>query len=91
MTKTDLIKKVAKVTRTKKEAARTVDAFLDAIREALAKGEEVRLKRFGCFKVKERAARIGRNPKTGEEVKVPAKKVVVFKAGDRLKIDVRTD
>ena len=70
---------------TKKEAAEAVNAVLDAITEALAAGEDVKITGFGGFEVKDRAARTGRNPKTGEAVEIPASKYVAFSAGSQLK------
>ncbi|HDI45967.1 MAG TPA: HU family DNA-binding protein [Candidatus Omnitrophica bacterium] len=89
MNKADLVTQVAKVVGTKKLAADAVDAVLDAIKKALKKGEAVSLVGFGTFKVNKRKARTGRNPKTGETIKIPAKKVPVFKAGAELKKAVK--
>jgi nucleoid DNA-binding protein len=89
MNKADLIEAVAKVVSTKKEAAAAVDAVLDAIKGALKKGEVVTLVGFGTFKVAERKARTGRNPRTGEVIKIPKKKVPVFRAGSELKKAVK--
>jgi nucleoid DNA-binding protein len=66
-----------------------VQKTLDAITESLERGETVELRNFGIFKVKTRKGRIGRNPKTGEEVKVPEKKAVIFKPGLLLKQKVK--
>ena len=76
---------------TKADAERKLDAVLDLFEEVLVKGEEVNFTGWGKFEVKETAARVGRNPKTGEEVQIPAKKVVKFKAGKGLadKVDAR--
>ncbi len=73
---------------TKKQAAEAVTAVLDAITEALVAGEDVKITGFGGFEVKERAARTGRNPKTGEAVQIPASKYVAFSAGSTLKNEV---
>lgn len=89
MNKGDLIEAVAKVTCSKKEAADAVDATLGAIQKALKKGDAVTLVGFGTFDVKKRKARIGRNPQTGKEIKIAAKKVPVFKAGKGLKDAVK--
>ena len=70
---------------TKKDAAEAVNAILDVIVEALAAGDDVKITGFGGFEVKERAARTGRNPKTGEAVEIPASKYVAFSAGSSLK------
>jgi DNA-binding protein HU-beta len=89
MNKGDLIEEVAKVTCTKKEAAKAVDATLGAIQKALKKGNAVILVGFGTFDVKKRKARTGRNPQTGKAIKIAAKKVPVFKAGKGLKDAVK--
>ena len=85
MNKADLIEKVAKVTCSKKEAVLAVDATFAAIQKALKKGNTVTLVGFGTFRVSKRKARTGRNPQTGEVIKIAAKKVPVFKAGKGLK------
>jgi nucleoid DNA-binding protein len=85
MTKQDLADKVAGVGLTKKQAAEVVNTVFDSIKGALAKGEKVSLVGFGTFSVKKRAAREGRNPRTGATLKIAAKKVPVFKAGKGLK------
>ena len=69
----------------KKDTEKAVTAFLDAITEALVKGDKVQLVGFGAFEVKERGERIGRNPRTKEEIKIPASKTPAFKAGKALK------
>lgn len=86
MNKNELIDAVAAATDLPKASAtRAVDAVLENIESALKKGEQVILVGFGTFAVKERAARSGRNPKTGEEIKIPASRVAGFKAGKKLK------
>ena len=86
MNKSELINAVAeKAALSKKDSEAAVTAALDAITAALAEGDEVRLVGFGTFEVKKREARIGRNPKTKEEIQIPASKVPVFKAGKALK------
>ncbi len=85
MNKSDIVEKVAKVVATKKEASAAVDEVLNSIKAAMKKGETVTLVGFGTFKVSKRKARKGRNPQTGKEIKIPAKKVPVFKAGTELK------
>lgn len=85
MTKADLAAAVAETGMTKKQATAAVDTIIDSIKGALAKGESVRLVGFGTFSVKKRKARIGRNPRTGEELKIKAKKVPAFSAGKGLK------
>lgn len=89
MNKTELINKVAEATdATKKDAGKAVEAVLDAITEALREGDKVQLVGFGNFEVRERAARKGRNPQTGEEIEIAASKVPAFKPGKQLKENV---
>ncbi len=86
MTKADLIGKIAtKAGLTKAEAAKALDSTIEAIKEALKKGEKVTLVGFGSFYVSKRKARKGRNPRTGQEIKIPATKVPKFTAGKALK------
>lgn len=85
MTKQDLVNEVAKLGITKKQSAAAVSAVLDAIKDALSAGDKVSLVGFGSFSVKKRAAREGRNPRTGRPLRIPAKKVPVFKPGKALK------
>ena len=88
--KQDLIAKVAEATElTKKDSAAAVDAVFSAIESFLAEGEKVQLIGFGNFEVRERAARKGRNPQTGEEIEISASKVPAFKAGKALKDAVK--
>ena len=75
----------AKAGITKKDAAEAVNALIEVIGDALAAGDDVKITGFGGFEVKERAARTGRNPKTGETVEIPASKYVAFSAGSTLK------
>jgi nucleoid DNA-binding protein len=82
-------RRVAKVTCTKKEADVAISAALAAIQKALKKGDSVTLVGFGTFSVSKRKARKGRNPQTGEAIKIAAKKVPVFKAGKGLKDAVK--
>jgi DNA-binding protein HU-beta len=89
MNKAELIAEVAKVTCTKKEADVAISATLAAIQKALKKGDTVTLVGFGTFKVSKRKARKGRNPQTGKEIKIAAKKVPVFKAGKGFKDAVK--
>ena len=89
MNKSELIDAIAqKGGLTKVDAGKALDATLEAIGEALKAGDTVTLVGFGSFSVKERAARTGRNPKTGEELQIPASKVPSFKAGKGLKDNV---
>lgn len=86
MNKTELIAAVAeKADLSKKDAEVAVTAVIDAITEALVRGEKVQVVGFGAFEVKERAERIGRNPQTKETIQIPASKAPVFKAGKALK------
>jgi len=89
MNKSDLIEAVSKVTSTKKEAAAAVEAIIEAITKALKKKQTVTLPGFGTFTVVKRKPRKGRNPQTGEEIKIPAKKVPVFRPGKGLREAVR--
>ena len=75
----------AKTGDTKKAAEASVDAIVASIKEALKKGDKVQLVGFGSFEVRKRAARKGRNPQTKEEIKIPASKAPVFRAGKQLK------
>ena len=86
MNKSDLVAAMAaKTGDTKKSAEETLNAFIDVVTDALVKGEKVQLVGFGSFEVRKRAARKGRNPQTKEEIKIPASKAPVFKAGKALK------
>ncbi|WP_347300292.1 HU family DNA-binding protein [Dolosigranulum savutiense] len=88
--KADLVDKVAdKTSLTKKDSNAAVEAVFDSIQEFLAEEEKVQLIGFGTFEVRERAARKGRNPQTGEEIQIPATKVPAFKAGKNLKEAVK--
>lgn len=89
MNKAQLIEEIAKVTCSKKEAELALSATLATIQKALKKGDTVTLVGFGTFGVSKRKARKGRNPKTGEAIKIKAKKVPVFKAGKGLKDAVK--
>ena len=73
---------------TKKDSARAVDAVFDTIKEQLKTGDKVQLVGFGSFEVKQREARVGRNPKTMEEIRIPARRVPVFRPGKELKDSV---
>ena len=86
MNKQDLVSKVADAADiSKQKAASAVDAVIDAIKGSLKTGEDVRLVGFGTFSVSNRAATTGRNPRTGEPIKIPASKQPKFKAGKELK------
>lgn len=86
MNKTELIAAVAEqASLSKKDADKAVSAVIAAISNALAEGDKVQLVGFGTFEVRAREARIGKNPRTGEEIKIAASKVPAFKAGKPLK------
>ena len=86
MNKVELIAAVAaKAELSKKDAEKAVAAFVASVEEALVKGDKVQLIGFGTFEVRERAARVGRNPQTKAEIKIAASKQPVFKAGAALK------
>ena len=86
MNKTELIDALAaKTGLTKKDSEATLNAFVQTVTEQLAKGDKVSLVGFGTFEVSERAAREGRNPQTGETMKIAASKAPKFKAGKALK------
>ncbi len=86
MNKADLIAKIAEEAElSKKSAEAALNAFVGAVETALKKGDKVQLVGFGSFEVRKRAARKGRNPQTKEEIKIPASKAPVFKAGKALK------
>ncbi|MFX3658691.1 MAG: HU family DNA-binding protein [Ectobacillus sp.] len=90
MNKTELVKRVAETAElSQKEATAAVNAVFEAVTKALAEGEKVQLIGFGTFEVRDRAARTGRNPQTGEEMTIPATKVPAFKAGNELKEEVK--
>ena len=86
MNKAELIAAIAaKTGDTKKAAEASVNAFVETVTNALVEGDKVQLFGFGSFEVRKRAARKGRNPQTKEEIKIPASKAPVFKAGKALK------
>ena len=86
MNKSEIVAMVAdQVNLTRKDAEMAIDAFLDAICEGLANGEKVVISGFGTFEVRNRVARSGRNPRTGEEIVIPGQKTPAFKAGKGLK------
>ncbi|TPF17950.1 HU family DNA-binding protein [Priestia megaterium] len=90
MNKTELIGAVAvKAELTKADAEKAVNAFLETVTETLAAKDKVQLVGFGTFETRERAARVGRNPKTSEEIQIPATTAAAFKAGKKLKEAVK--
>ncbi len=85
MNKSELVSRMAQAAGiTKSAAERALDGFMDAVTDAVSKGDKVTLVGFGTFSVAQRNARKGRNPSTGEIIEIPAKKVVKFKAGSKL-------
>ncbi|MBI3320448.1 MAG: HU family DNA-binding protein [Candidatus Omnitrophica bacterium] len=90
LTKRELVLAVAKATGiTQVDVKQVVHQTLDCIVEHLKAGQTIELRKFGVFKVKQRAPRRGRNPKTGQEVPVPPKRVVVFKPGLLMRVHIR--
>jgi len=86
MTKADLVDEIsARTGLTKKDVAETVDEFLEEVCRALTEGKHIEIRGFGTFKVKDRKPRIARNPRTGEQVPVPPRRVPVFKVSKELK------
>jgi DNA-binding protein HU-beta len=86
MNKTELVNQVAEKSElSKKDAAKAVDALFQTISETLAKGDKIQVLGFGNFEVRERSARKGRNPQTGEEIDIAASKVPAFSPGKSLK------
>ena len=86
MNKEELVQEVAKKANvTQKEAAEVITVWIDTIQKTVAKGKKVTLVGFGTFEARKRAARTGRNPQTGKELKIPAKTVPAFSAGKKFK------
>ena len=86
MTKAELVDEVARVVQlTKKQAETIVNIVFDSIVESLRAGQKIELRGFGSFRLRSRKSRTGRNPKTGEKVEVPSKKIPYFKPGKELK------
>lgn len=88
MTKADLVEQVAEAIGpgvTKKDCALVVDGFLNAVKQALAQGENIEIRGFGTFKVRKRKSRMARNPRTGDAVRVPPRHVPVFKPSKHLR------
>jgi integration host factor subunit beta len=86
MTKAELVEKVAdKIQLTQKQTETVVNILLNSITEALSEGDKVELRGFGSFRIRNRNPREGRNPKTGDTVQIPAKRVPFFKAGKELR------
>jgi integration host factor subunit beta len=86
MTKAEMVERVSsKINLTKKDTERVVNIVFGNIISALSEGDKVELRGFGCFRVRARDSRDGRNPRTGDKVKIPSKKVPFFKAGKALR------
>ena len=91
LTKADLIEEVLRVTELpRKESETIVETIFESIIDALQKGDKIEIRGFGSFRTRQRRGRIGRNPKTGEKVEVPAKKIPFFKPSKELKDFVNT-
>lgn len=91
MTKSDIVNRVSDEAGLQKpEAEQAVETIISLVKDALGKGESVILRRFGSFQVRQKNARIGRNPKTGEEAEISARKVVRFKSGKYFKTAVNS-
>lgn len=94
MTKADLVEQVAQAIGpgiTKKDCAAVVDGFLNAIKRALAKEQNIEIRGFGTFKVRRRKPRVARNPRTGETVEVPARPVPVFKPSKNFREEIASE
>lgn len=92
ITKKQLVEKISQETgETKVSTKSAVQLFLDTIRTELEQGNRIELRDFGVFEVKQRSSRVGRNPRTGDTVKVPSRKVVTFKVGRKMKQYVATN
>jgi DNA-binding protein HU-beta len=90
MTKAELVEKMAKDADISKAAAgKTLDSFIDAVTKSLKKGNKLTLVGFGTFSTAKRKARVGRNPRTGAKIKIPARKIAKFSAGSALKNAVK--
>ncbi len=90
MTKKDIVLRITDMTSIKQvDVKRVVQKTFDVIVDSLIRSEKVELRNFGVFKIKERRARFGRNPRTGESVPVPPRKVVVFKPGLEMKKKIK--
>ena len=91
LTKFDIVKSLNdEIGLNKREAKELVDSFFDNIKKLLSQGHEVKLSGFGNFQLKDKLSRPGRNPRTGEDVEITARRVVTFKSGQRLKESVKT-
>src|ERR687888_2335213 len=91
MTKAELVARIAQAAEvTKRQAEQVVDTFLESIQTALNRGESLTLVGFGTFSVLARACRKGRNPRTGQDIMIPARKTAKFSAGERIRQGIQT-
>lgn len=91
MNKAELVEAMVKITgSTKSETEKNLDAFVDVVSQNISKGDGIKLVGFGTFTVSDRKARTGRNPQTGAEIQIPARKVPVFRPGKELKTAVQS-
>ena len=91
LTKSDIVKNLNdEIGLNKREAKELVDSFFENIKKLLSQGQEVKLSGFGNFQLKNKSSRPGRNPRTGEDVEITARRVVTFKSGQKLKKSLKT-
>ena len=91
LTKFDIVKSLNdEIGLNKREAKELVDSFFDNIKKLLSQGHEVKLSGFGNFQLKDKSSRPGRNPRTGDDVEITARRVVTFKSGQKLKESLKT-
>ena len=91
LTKSDIVKNLNdEIGLNKREAKELVDSFFENIKKLLSQGQEVKLSGFGNFQLKNKSSRPGRNPRTGENVEITARRVVTFKSGQKLKESMKT-
>ena len=91
LTKSDIVKDLNnEIGLNKREAKELVDSFFDNIKRLLSQGQEIKLSGFGNFQLKNKSSRPGRNPRTGDDVEITARRVVTFKSGQKLKQSVKT-
>ncbi len=89
LSKTDLIDKLqSQLGFSKKESAHIIDLVFNIMKDTLSKGEKIKISGFGNFTIRDKAERMGRNPQTGERMKIPSKRVLTFKPSDLLKEDI---
>ena len=91
LTKFDIVKNLNdEIGLNKREAKELVDSFFDNIKRLLSQGQEIKLSGFGNFQLKNKSSRPGRNPRTGDDVEITARRVVTFKSGQKLKESMKT-